>query len=53
VADERPPEERPYPAEKARQADIVLRRRGQRALFVAGIAAAFVVAVLIMVFARR
>jgi hypothetical protein len=42
-----------YPAEKARQGDIVLRTRPERAIFIAGIVAAFVIALLLIVFWPR
>ena len=37
-------EPRPYPAEKARGGEIILRTRWQRAVFVVGLAAVFVLA---------
>lgn len=37
----------PYPAEKARGGEIILRTRWQRAVFIAGLAAAVVLAYLL------
>ena len=41
-----PPQPTPYPAEKARGAEIELRRPWQRYVFIAGLAGAVVVAIL-------
>ena len=41
---ERPTEPPPYPAEKARGGEIILRTRWERALFIAGLAGVFVLA---------
>jgi hypothetical protein len=41
-----PPEPTPYPASKARGGDIVLRTRKERAIFIAGLAGALVLAVI-------
>lgn len=40
-----------YPAEKARQGEIVLTTRAQRLIFIAGLVLAVVVAVLLRLFA--
>lgn len=44
---DRPEDERPYPAEKARQGEIILRRRWQRILFIAGLVAVVLVALFV------
>ena len=44
---EGPPQPPPYPAEKARGAEINLRKRWQRVVFVGGLAAVVVVALLL------
>jgi len=36
----------PYPAEKARGGEIILRRRWQRIVFIAGLAAAAIIAII-------
>jgi len=41
----------PYPAEKARGGDIILRTSGRRIFFIAGLAGAVLVAILLSVFA--
>jgi hypothetical protein len=41
---EQPPETRDYPAEKARQGEIILRKPWQRAVFIAGLAGAVILA---------
>jgi hypothetical protein len=46
-----PPPPRKYPAEKARGGKIILRRRWQRVVFIAGLAGAALLA-LILQFAR-
>ena len=46
-----PPEPAPYPAEKARGGEIILRRRWQRVVFVAGLAIPIILMILLM-FAR-
>jgi hypothetical protein len=38
------PSARPYPAEKARQGEIILKRRWQRVVFIAGLAGIVLVA---------
>ena len=38
-------EQRPYPAEKARGGEIILRKRWQRIVFVPGLAGAVIVAI--------
>jgi hypothetical protein len=48
---EGPPEPPPYPAEKARGGEIILRRRWQRAIFIVGLAGAVLLALLVQ-FAR-
>ena len=40
----------PYPAEKARQAEIELRRPWQRAVFIAGLLGAAILALVLRVF---
>jgi hypothetical protein len=40
-----------YPAEKARQADIILKQPWQRAVFIAGIAAAILLLFVVHLFA--
>jgi hypothetical protein len=42
-------ETRPYPAEKARGGEIILRKAWQRAIFILGLAAPFVLLVLLLV----
>jgi hypothetical protein len=44
---ESPPQPPPYPAEKARGGEIILRRRWQRVIFIAGLTGLFVL-VLVM-----
>ena len=46
---ERPAEPAPYPAEKARGGQIILRRRWQRVVFALGLAAPFILLVLLLV----
>jgi hypothetical protein len=41
-----------YSAEKARGGEIVLRKRWQRAVFVAGLAAPFVLLLMLMIWSR-
>jgi hypothetical protein len=48
---EGPPQPPPYPADKARGGEIILRGRWQRAIFIAGLAGA-VVLVLVLSLAR-
>jgi len=48
----RPTEQSPYPAEKARGGEIILRRPWQRAVFILGLVAPFVVLVLLLLFWR-
>jgi hypothetical protein len=47
---EAPAEPPPYPAEKARGAEIVLRRRWQRWVFIGGLAAAVVLVLILRLF---
>ncbi|HVX79736.1 MAG: peptide ABC transporter permease [Devosia sp.] len=43
-----------YPAEKARQGDIVLRHKGERVIFIVGLAAPIVIAlVLLLLYAQH
>jgi hypothetical protein len=42
----------PYPAAKARGGEIILRAKWQRAVFVAGLAAPFVILLILMIFSR-
>jgi hypothetical protein len=44
------PEDQGYPADKARQGEIILRRPWQRAVFIAGLAGAVIFALLGRVF---
>ena len=46
-------EQRPYPAEKARGGEIILRKRWQRLVFVAGLAIVAVVALIARVLTMR
>jgi hypothetical protein len=46
--DRSPPE---YPADKARGGEIILRRKWQRAVFIAGLAGAVVLVLLLQMFA--
>jgi hypothetical protein len=46
-----PPRQTPYPAEKARGGEIILRTRQQRMIFAGGLIAAFVFALLLGVLA--
>jgi hypothetical protein len=41
-----------YPAEKARQGEIILRRRWQRIVFIAGLAGAVLLALVLAVWGR-
>ena len=47
-----PPSEHPYPAEKARGGDIVLNTPGRRAIFIAGLAGAALLVVILGLLAR-
>jgi hypothetical protein len=47
---EGPPEPRPYPAEKARGGEIILRRQWQRFIFIAGLVGAVVLALILKLF---
>jgi hypothetical protein len=47
----RPTNEPQYPAEKARGGEIILRTSGRRIIFIAGLAAAVLLAILLSVFA--
>lgn len=42
-----PPPQPPYPAEKARGGEIVLKKKSQRALFILGLALGMLIAVLV------
>jgi hypothetical protein len=44
-------EPQPYPTEKARGGEIILRTSGRRIIFIAGLAAAVLLAILLSVFA--
>jgi len=44
---------RPYPAEKARGGEIILRTSGRRIIFIAGLAGAVLLAILLSVFASH
>jgi hypothetical protein len=46
---EGPAEPPPYPAQKARGGEIILRSRLRRAIFIAGLAGVVVIAVLLMI----
>ncbi len=46
-------ERRPYPAEKARGGEIVLRKRWQRVVFVTGLAIVAVVGLIVRVLTMR
>jgi len=52
MATDGPPQPPPYPAEKARGGEIILRRRWQRAVFVLGLALPLVL-LLLFVLLRR
>jgi hypothetical protein len=45
---EAPPQPPPYPADKARGGEIVLRRRWQRVVFIGGLAGIFVLIVVLL-----
>ena len=45
-------EDRAYPAEKARGGEIVLRKKWQRALFIAGLAAPLVLLLILIIWSR-
>jgi hypothetical protein len=45
-----PPKQAPYPAEKARGGTIILRETWQRAVFIGGLVAAVVIALLLWLF---
>jgi hypothetical protein len=45
-------QETAYPAEKARGGEIVLRKTWQRAVFIAGLAAPFVLLLALMIWSR-
>jgi hypothetical protein len=45
-------EDRHYPAEKARGGEIVLRKKWQRAVFIAGLAAPLVLLLILMIWGR-
>jgi hypothetical protein len=47
-----PPPKEPYPAEKARGGEIILRTPARRAIFLAGIISAVVLAAIVLVLAR-
>jgi hypothetical protein len=42
-----PPKETPYPAEKARGGEIILRERWQRAIFIGGLVGAVLLAIVL------
>jgi len=44
---------RPYPAEKARGGEIIMRTSGRRIIFIAGLAGAVLLAILLSVFASH
>ena len=46
---EGPPQPPPYPAEKARGGEVVLRTRWQRVVFIAGLGGVFVLLLVLMV----
>jgi hypothetical protein len=46
---ESPPQPPPYPGEKARGGEIILRRRWQRIVFIAGLAGVFVLILVLLV----
>ena len=46
-----PPPKQPYPAEKARGGEIILNTPGRRAIFLAGLVGAVLLAVIILIFA--
>jgi hypothetical protein len=48
----RPTRQPPYPAEKARGGEIILRRPWQRAVFILGLAAPIIIFVLLLLFWR-
>jgi hypothetical protein len=45
-----PPKEAPYPAEKARGGEIILRERWQRGIFIGGLVGALLLALLLRLF---
>ena len=47
-----PPSKEPYPAEKARGGTIVLNTRARRLIFIAGLAGAVLLVIILGVFAR-
>jgi hypothetical protein len=47
-----PPPKEPYPAEKARGGEIILRTPARRAIFLAGIIGAVVLAAIVLILAR-
>ena len=51
-AEPAPPPKEPYPADKARGAEIILNTWGRRAVFIAGLAGATFVAVVLWLLAR-
>jgi len=46
-----PPPKQPYPAEKARGGEIILNTPGRRAIFLAGLVGAVLLAMIILIFA--
>jgi hypothetical protein len=51
-ADRTSPTPAPYPAEKARGGEIILRRPWQRTVFILGLAAPFVLLLLLLILQR-
>jgi len=49
----RPENRAAYPAEKARQGEIILKRPWQRAVFIGGLAAAVLMPIVLLFFAGR
>jgi hypothetical protein len=49
---ESPPPSKPYPAEKARGGEIILRTKARKAIFIAGLAGCVLLALLVSLFAR-
>jgi hypothetical protein len=49
---ESPRPSKPYPAEKARGGEIILRTKARKAIFIAGLAGCVLLALLVSLFAR-
>ena len=49
---ESPPPSKPYPAEKARGGESILRTKARKAIFIAGLAGCVLLALLVSLFAR-